>query len=111
MLWLSMASNTFEFIGVGHEKHKPAMRNSVLSLHPITAEEREEAATMVYDVVPAREGETLAILSERSENVLSLDLTAAVNNLSVDEKLAEGQLVKIGKREPYQPGSTGGALE
>ena len=106
-----MANNAFEFIGVGHEEHKPAMRKSVLSLRAITEGEREEVATMVYSVVPAREGETLATLSERSANALSLELTAAVNNLSADEKLAEGQLVKIGRREPYQPESKGGASE
>jgi hypothetical protein len=41
----------------------------------------------------------LASLGTRSGNALSLELTAAINDLSPDEKLSEGRLVKIGKKE------------
>ena len=46
----------------------------------------------------AREGETLASLSKLSGNALSLDLTAAINSLSLDQRFSKGQLAKIGKK-------------
>jgi predicted Zn-dependent protease len=103
MLWLSLGKHMFEFIGAGYEAHRPAMRESVLSLRPITKEEWNSLSITVYRVVKAREGETLASLSKRSGNALSPDLTAAINSLSPDQRLSKGQLVKIGKKEPFRP--------
>ena len=51
----------------------------------------------------ARAGDTLESLGEREANVVRLDLLAAVNGLAADATLAEGQVIRIGRREPYRP--------
>jgi len=110
LLWISMGKHMFEFIGTGYEKHKLAMRESVLSLHPISEEEWKDVVIPLFRMAEANEGETLKSLSKRSGNSLSLELTAAINDLSPDQKLSKGQLIKIGKKEPYRPSGKRGSI-
>ena len=63
-------------------------------------------------IATARAGETLEQLSERTGNVWDLNETAVSNALFIGDILQEGQLVKIARRERYQPVMPGdGGLE
>lgn len=52
-------------------------------------------------LVPAKAGETLEQVSQRSANAWSAAETALFNGLRGDERLAAGFLVKIGRAQPY----------
>ena len=52
-------------------------------------------------VVAAREGESLAQLSKRTNNVWPIEATAVVNGLAAGQKLKKGQLVKIAVSQPF----------
>jgi len=52
-------------------------------------------------LVPAKAGETLERVSQRTNNTWSAAETALFNGLRGDEKLAAGFLVKIGHQQPY----------
>ena len=51
----------------------------------------------ILDLLP------LESLAKREENVVRLDLLALMNGLTPDATLAEGQPIRIGRREPYRP--------
>ncbi len=71
----------------------------------MTAEEREQVKVVRLAVVAARRGETLEALSIRTQNALPLPQTGVLNDLFLDARLKEGQLVKIGRAERYEPSS------
>jgi predicted Zn-dependent protease len=74
----------------------------VRSLRELSAEDRASIQIDRLTLVRARAGETIPELSKRTGNAYDLHRTAIANDLEVTSKLGEGQLVKIGVREPYQ---------
>ena len=54
-------------------------------------------------VVKARRGESLAALSQRTDNAWSVEETAVANGLPVEGTLRSGQLVKIAVESRYRP--------
>jgi len=54
-------------------------------------------------VVAAEEGDTIEGISRRYAAGVSPNLVAVVNDLYVDEPLADGQLVEVPVAEPYVP--------
>src|SRR5262249_57163555 len=75
----------------------------VRSFDPLTPEERGSIQVDGLELVRAKEGETIAELSARTGNTYEVHPTAIANGLSVDARLTEGELVKIGVRVPYTP--------
>ena len=54
-------------------------------------------------MIEARDGESLAQLGERTGNRWTPEYTALINDLTVDQALEAGALVKIARREQYRP--------
>jgi predicted Zn-dependent protease len=77
-------------------------RQMVRSLRPLAAEDRASIEVDRLRVVRARAGETIAELSARTGNGYDVHRTAIANDLEPTSRLSEGQLVKIGVREPYE---------
>ncbi len=73
------------------------------SFRAITAEERDQVKVLRLAVVEAKRGETLDALSARTGNALPLPQTGVLNDLFLDVRLREGQLVKIGRATRYEP--------
>jgi predicted Zn-dependent protease len=87
-------------------KYQGLFRRFAHSFRPLTAEERAGITELRLRTSRAREGETLAELSERSGNEWDLTYTAIVNEFFVDDRLAAGQRVKVAVREPHEdPGA------
>jgi predicted Zn-dependent protease len=86
-------------------------RQMVRSVRALSAADRASIEVERLRVVRANAGETLAELSARTANTYDVHRTAIANDLEVTSRLSEGQLVKIGVREPYQSGEQGGAAE
>ena len=77
------------------------LRQTAQSLRPITAQESTSITGIRLRLAKAREGETLQQLSERTGNRWNLDYTAMANGLTANQRLVEGQLIKIAKEERY----------
>ena len=83
------------------------MRRAVESLRALTPEERDSFTVDRLRVVEAQDGETLAALSKRTENILLPRVTGILNGLSPTVPLTTGQLVKIVRRTRYRPREAG----
>jgi hypothetical protein len=77
-------------------------RQMARSLRALSAEDRASIQVDRLKLVRARAGETIPELSKRTGNAYDVHRTAIANDLEVTSRLAEGQLVKIGVREPYR---------
>jgi len=100
-LWVNTRNTTFRFIAAGAESFRPRLRDTVLSLRKMTAEEKVSMVEERIQSVTANAGETIQALSDRTANVFSPELTAAVNGLPDDVILQQNQLIKILRRTPY----------
>lgn len=96
MIWLKRNDFTFKFASMGIAKYGEVSIKMAKSLHTITDAERNSIEQTELDIVEAKDGETIEELSKRTGNVLKLDYLALINNVKANEKLSEGQWVKIG---------------
>jgi len=102
MIWVKTNDFTFKFSGLGLAKYRAVPMSMAKSLHRITEEERNSIEQTVIHIVEAKEGETLNELSIRTENVLDLDYLALINDVMADEKLRNGQWLKVGIVTKYK---------
>ncbi len=78
-------------------------QNAARSFRPLTPEECKSIEETRLRVVKARKGEGLAGLSERTGNVWSVPRTGIMNDHVSSAPLANDQLIKIARTEPYRP--------
>jgi predicted Zn-dependent protease len=78
-------------------------RQTVGSLVAIRRKDRERAKQVTVDFAEAQAGEALEDFNERTQNVWSVETTAAANGLSLPYVLTEGQLVKYAHSQVYEP--------
>ena len=88
-------------LGMGYTAYSTALSDAVMSLRPLSDEEKGSITAMQLRIVEASEGEALQSLSERSENEWGVETTALMNGLAQDAPLQEGTLVKIARKEAY----------
>ncbi|MEQ8304492.1 MAG: M48 family metalloprotease [Cyclobacteriaceae bacterium] len=90
-----------QFVGVSTSKLGKLMSHSLTSFRE--ARDEEVASLDIYRIslIAAKGGETLGSISSRAENKLNNEMTAIINKLSPDEKLKEGEVVKVVKASPY----------
>jgi len=69
----------------------------------MTAEERDQIHVLRLAIVEAKRGETIEMLSLRTGNALPIPQTGVLNDIFLGARLKEGQLVKIGRAERYEP--------
>jgi predicted Zn-dependent protease len=89
--------------------YRGVFRSFPRGFSPISEEQLEQVDDLRLEIVEARAGETLADLSERTGNAWELNETAVANQLRLDAKLEQGELVKITLRRPYVPEGRGAA--
>jgi predicted Zn-dependent protease len=71
------------------------------SFRPLTPKERESIHETRLRIVPARDGETLAELSERTGNEWNIQQTAVMNDVFANDRLVAGQPIKVAIPQPY----------
>ena len=100
----------YRLVGVTSQpkRHVPVFVAVARSFRPMTGSLLERVEEERLRLAPARAGETLVDLTQRTGNVWSAQLTAVVNGLRADEALEAGRLVKIGRLESY---GSGGPVE
>ncbi len=107
LTWVAYAGRIYRFTGVSPTSrirgYQGIFRQVARSMRPLRAEERASIREKRLRIARAREGESLAELSERVKNAWSLQQTAVANGLHIDSRLEEGQLLKIAIEKVYQP--------
>jgi predicted Zn-dependent protease len=100
-VWINAGNNTFQILAAGADDYRDQLRDTALSLRELTTDERKSIMVLRIRTATVEAGEDLAGLSARTGNQFSPELTAAVNGLADDAELAEGELIKILKHQPY----------
>jgi predicted Zn-dependent protease len=103
-LWVTIGNLTYQLIGAGPDRYKADLKKTVLSLRPLTSQERNSITGIRLRIAVAKSGETLAQLGQRTGNVWPVDYTAMMNNIPENSMLTDGQLIKIARKEPYISG-------
>jgi len=75
------------------------LRNTALSLRPLTEGDWTSIHALRVRVVEAKDGEGLGELGKRTGNRWTVVYTALINDLAADRPLKAGQLVKIARQE------------
>jgi predicted Zn-dependent protease len=101
-LWVRMGAMTYQLIGIGPEQYRELLRETAMSLRPMTREERQAVTAKRLRIAEARAGETLAELGQRAGNRWTPSFTAVVNGIPEHQPLESGQLIKISREEPYR---------
>ena len=76
---------------------------TVRTFRRLTDEERSEVRVLHLRLVSAIEGEDISTLSRRTGNTWGPGRTAVLNGVFVNERLSEGDLLKISYAVPYEP--------
>jgi predicted Zn-dependent protease len=104
LTWIAHPRGTFRIAGAApparFERFQPSFVATARSFRSLDPEERASLHELHLAIVPARGGETLAALSERSGNRWSVEETAVSNALAPGARLPEGELVKIARAMP-----------
>ena len=102
--WLAYEGRIYQLTGVAvadRPEARAAIRQTAASFRPLTASERDSIRVARLRLATARAGESLQQLSERSGNLWDLEETAAMNGLVADERLEEGQTIKVAVAARY----------
>jgi predicted Zn-dependent protease len=105
--WIARDGMIFRFTGLtapgAFERFESSYRNVVRSFRPLPPAQRNSVRETRLRVAPAREGESIAGLSERTGNEWDIQTTAVINDIFANEPLEAGQLIKIAVSRPYAP--------
>lgn len=101
--FLSQGDAVYRIVGVSTSpsRNTATFENVARSFRPLTPAMRALIFERRLRLVEARAGESLAALSERTDNTWPVTELAVMNALQPDAELAEGQLIKIAVQEPY----------
>jgi predicted Zn-dependent protease len=109
LTWLARGASIYRFTAVApagiFQRYTGSFLNVPRSLRGLAAHERAKIQEMRLRIAVARQGESLAELSERTANRWDIQQTAVMNDLFADHVLDAGQLVKIAITEDYLPDS------
>ncbi len=105
LFWLAHRGTIFRIQGMAAAEalasFAPAFERTARSFRPLESEERAGIRERRLAIAPARSGEALAALAERSRNVWSLEQLALANGLEPGAAPAPGQPLKLVIERPY----------
>lgn len=100
-VWIRAPGTIFKIVALGPKRYFDPMRDTAQSVRPLTKEERQSIVAQRIRIESAEGGETIAMLSERTGNTMSPELTAAINGRDVAAILKSGTPIKILREEAY----------
>lgn len=101
IVWVEFNKNVFQLVALAKPSLYPTARTALYSFKQATTAERAQVMIFEMHIVTSQNGETIAQVSERSNNRLVPDLMLLFNNVTVAEKLPQGRPVKIVIAKPY----------
>lgn len=102
-LFTRAPAQTFQMVAIAREDLREQLRETVFSLRPLTAADRERVTGLRLRLAAPAAGETLDSFSVRVGNRWSPAMFRAVNGLEIDAPLQSGKVVKVGRVERYTP--------
>ena len=109
LTWISHKGLVYKMTGISPTETFGTYRNffikTVASFRPLAEEDLPKILEARLRIVQARNGETLEELEKRSGSVWTPAEIAVANGLSENDRLSEGQLIKVAILEPYKPKS------
>jgi predicted Zn-dependent protease len=106
LAWIALRGSIYQLTGAVEQGYTDAQRATfgavIESFRALSSGERERVRELRLRVFEARAGETLASAARRAGDAWSPEQSAAANALAPDAPLAEGQLLKVARREPYR---------
>lgn len=104
--WIAYQGNIFRLTGItvspSSARYAGIFRSVARSFRPLTPRERDSIRETRLRIVPARAGESLREISDRTGNRWNVQETAVMNDLFADAPLREAQLVKVAVSERYE---------
>lgn len=101
ILWVKLNNQVFRFIGTGPKAIEPDLKESILSFHSLSEEEKGTITQKVIRVVKANRGESIEQLCARNNSIIDADLIAFVNGIEPKHTLKKGDLIKVIVSEKY----------
>ena len=106
LTWIAHGGLIYQVAGVAPTKQFESMQSIFSSVaksfRPLTTAERAGIKEKRIRLIKAHSGETLEAFASRTHSAWSKEEIAVTNNLSADQHLTEGQLLKVAIAEPYE---------
>jgi len=99
--WLKVGDIIFDVLGMSYLKHSQTISEAVISVRPLTEDERQNITYLKVEFSNVEEGESIDTFSERTENKWDDKNTVLKNGLKNNQELKEKQLLKIAVKENY----------
>lgn len=93
--WMSFNDLLFQFIGITPKASEKKIDDAAESFRSTSKEDLKGIEIQYLEVVKAKKGEDILRLSKRTKNVLNPELTAMINDKKLDQKLKEGEYIKV----------------
>jgi predicted Zn-dependent protease len=107
LTWIAHKGLVYQIAGLSpsdsFDSFREVLKKTAASFRPLSAEDWPKIKETRLRVVKARDGETLAEFVQRVKNEWSPAEIAVENGLSQNDRLSEGQLIKVGILQPYMP--------
>ncbi|MCG8578950.1 MAG: M48 family metalloprotease [Bacteroidales bacterium] len=100
-LWMPFNKYMLKFSGIASVEKKEELKEVVYSLDSLSDADHKRIKSKKLKVVEAISGETIADLNKRVGNQLNAQLTAIINDKSVNEILNEHDRIKVVVELPY----------
>ena len=100
-VWIDAQGAIFQIVAFGPQRYFEPMRDSAQSLRRMTPDELDSIVAQRIRIESAIAGESYAMLSARTGNAMTAELTAAINGKPDAAELDAGEPVKILREEPY----------
>ncbi len=105
-LWVKAGDTTLQLLAFGSDQHEEKMAEALTSVRPMDVDGDDMLFVGRVQIVEAKDGESLIELGARSGNRWSPRMTAIMNDLSVDDVLSDGMLIKTVRYVPFIPSTT-----
>jgi predicted Zn-dependent protease len=107
LTWIAHGGLIYQVAGLAQAKQidtlQPLFRQVAQSFRPLSATERAGIKEKRVRLVKAQAGESIEALAARTNSVWKKEHIAVMNNLTVEDRLKEGQVMKVAIAEPYEP--------
>ena len=99
-VFLAAPTGSFTFMAMGYEQLRETLRESVLSIRPLTAAERDSIGGLRLRTTEMRSGEDLPAFTGRLNSETGPKFTAALNGVE-EQHIGAGEPRKYVRKERY----------
>jgi predicted Zn-dependent protease len=107
LTWIAHRERIYQIAGIAPIKLVPHFQHDfdsiAKSFRPLEQSERLGIKQSQLRVASANDGESLAEIVARQQSTWKTDMVAVANALAVNDRLTNGQLIKLALDEPYMP--------